>query len=328
MRFHVPCLPHTLPTKEYAHCAYTQKVLNFEKMMKLLGHKVTIYASRTPLPPEQNLAFAYDEGPVWKSENAHMIELMKAHIQPGDFIGLIAGRCHKQIADAFPDYISCEFGVGYEGIFSQFCVFESYFHMANVYGQRHIRNGRFFDEVIPNYYDLDDFPVNTRSGDYLLFVGRLNDDKGIHVAAKIAELAGMQLKVAGQGVPPAGTYYEGLVGTEKRAQLMSNARALLAPTLYLEPFGGVAVEAQLCGTPVISTDWGGFTETVEHGISGFRCHYLGEFVRAVTDVDLLDREEIASRARAKYSLEAIGPRYESYFKRLSLLSDKGWYSLD
>src|SRR5439155_361385 len=98
---------------------------------------------------------------------ARAIYDMRRVIEPRDFICLIAGRCQQPIADAFPQHISVEYGVGYEGIFSQFCVFESYAHMANVYGQAKITRGRFFDAVIPNYFDPADFQSSLEPCDYL-----------------------------------------------------------------------------------------------------------------------------------------------------------------
>jgi glycosyltransferase involved in cell wall biosynthesis len=107
---------------------------------------------------------------------------------------------------------------------------------------------------------------------------------------------------------------------------MARAHAVLMPTLYLEPFGAVAVEAQLCGTPVITCDWGAFPETVEQGVTGFRCHYLGEFLDAVQRVSELDPVAIRTRAVAKYSLSVVAQQYQSYFERLSLLWGAGWHS--
>ena len=103
---------------------------------------------------------------------------------------------------------------------------------------------------------------------------------------------------------------------------------MFAPTIYVEPFNCAAVEAQFCGTPIISTDFGGFTETVEHGVTGFRCSYLGEFVRAIKDAELLDRRYIHLRAVEKYSMHHIKYDYERYFRRLQLPFKDGWNSLD
>jgi hypothetical protein len=316
-----------MPTTAYAHCAYSQKIRNFIRMMEGLGHEVLVYDSRCPLAPAENLSFPFDvTDPRWVAHNNSCIERMRETLQPQDFICLIAGVCQQPIAHAFPTHLSVEYGVGYDGIFSPYCVFESYAHMAKVYGKYGIENGRFFDAVIPNYYDPAEFPFMPRKEDYLLFIGRLNWDKGVAIAADVAQKTGRRLVVCGQGEPPPGCDYRGVVGIEERGQLMSRAHAVLVPTLYLEPFGGVAVEAQMCGTPVITTDFGAFPETVADGITGYRCHYLGEFLEAVRKVSELDPVTIRSRAVRLYGLKAVGPQYQRYFERLSLLWGAGWHS--
>ena len=117
----------------------------------------------------------------------------------------------------------------------------------------------------------------------------------------------------------------GLADTQKRAELMGAAKAIFVPTLYVEPFGGVAVEAMMCGTPVICTDWGAFPENVEQGVDGFRCRTLAEFVQAMSDVEGLDRELIRRRAVGRFSTEAVGPQYARYFERLQALWGEGFY---
>jgi glycosyltransferase involved in cell wall biosynthesis len=82
----------------------------------------------------------------------------------------------------------------------------------------------------------------------------------------------------------------------------------------------------MCGTPVISTDWGAFTETVIQGFNGYRCRYLGEFIRAAEKVKQLDRASIREHAAKNYSLDAIAPRYTAYFRRLETLWDEGVYT--
>ena len=85
------------------------------------------------------------------------------------------------------------------------------------------------------------------------------------------------------------------------------------------------MEAQACGTPVITTDWGAFTETVIDGVTGFRCRTFGEFKRAAEKVETLDPHVIRDHAVNSYSLDVIGKKYEDYFVRLLHLWDDGWY---
>jgi glycosyltransferase involved in cell wall biosynthesis len=269
--------------------------------------------------------------PFWRDFNDSAIEgIKKNRLSKQDFICVIGGYAHKQIADAFPDMITVEFGVGYPGTFSKYRVFESYAWMHMIYGAAHPNaagqaDGNWWDVVIPGYLDPDKFPFSEKKEDYYLFIGRLVDRKGYRIAADVCFDLGKKLVVAGQGDPPVGCEYVGVVGPEERGLLMSRAKAVFVPTIYIEPFGNVNVEAQACGTPVITTDWGAFTETVIDGVTGFRCRTFGEFKRAAQDVERLDPRAIRERAVNLYSLDVIGKKYEAYFERLLHLWDKGWY---
>ena len=351
MRFHVVSLPHTNTTLDFSACAYTEKVRKFCVMMKdLLGHEVFLYAGQIneapcdeffPCISEAERAAAVGNGhychasfdaslPHWRTFNNNAIRQIGANAKPHDFLCLIGGASHKAIADALPHLMAVEFGVGYSGTFAKYRVFESYAWMHAVYayqqGSAHDANGLWFDTVIPGYLERERFPFESRKQDYYLFMGRLTERKGFHVAAEVCQTLGKRLLIAGQGMPPNYGEYLGVVGPEERGKLMSRAAAVFVPTIYLEPFGNVAVEAMACGTPVITTDWGAFTETVVNGITGFRCRTFQEFLDAVEDVRGLDPKTIRSYALENYSLEAIAPKYDAYFRRLETLWDKGWYA--
>ncbi|HUC13040.1 MAG TPA: glycosyltransferase [Acidimicrobiales bacterium] len=315
--------------------------------MTSLEHEVYLYASehneaactelvtcitedeQRALVPSMAETFVADE-PQWALMNGRAIDGIRVRVRPNDFICLIGGVCQKPIADAFPASMCVEFGVGYTGVFSNYLVFESYAWMHTVYGHMqgaYAADGRFYDAVIPNYFEVTDFPFSADKDDYFLYMGRLTHRKGYRLAADICRREGLRLKMAGTGdSPPEGVEYLGVVGPEERGELMSRARGLLVPTLYIEPFGGVAVEAMLCGTPVITTDWGAFTETVRHGITGFRCRTFKEFREATTAVGGLDAQTIRDYAVATFSTEVIATKYEAYFERLLTLWGEGFYS--
>ena len=108
---------------------------------------------------------------------------------------------------------------------------------------------------------------------------------------------------------------------------MGGAIAVFAPTIYVEPFGYVVIESQMCGTPTITTDWGAFVETNVQGVTGYRCRSFAEFLEAAENAGTLDRAKIRQHAVENYSVEVISERYERYFARLGTLWGKGWYEI-
>jgi len=350
MRFHIVSLPHTQVTKAFANCAYTEKVRRFCMMMTSLGHEVFLYAGEEVEAPVTELVTCIYEDqreaacagghytsasfdtslPHWQIFNTNAVREIEKRIQPTDFICLIGGWAHKPVADAFPKHMSVEFGVGYGGVFSKYRVFESYAWMHSIYagGKNPTAvDGHFYDAVIPGYLEPEMFPLGKHDGDYYLYIGRIIERKGYRIAQEACERLGKRLILAGPGEGTGYGEFVGPVGPEKRAELMGGAIATFAPTLYIEPFGNVVIEAQACGTPTITTDWGAFTETNIEGLTGYRCRTLAEFMEAAEKVKDLDPVTIRNTAVNKYSLEAIAPRYETYFKRLATLWDKGWYQL-
>lgn len=348
-RFHVISLPHTQTTKEFANCAYTAKVVYFCKMMKSLGHEVFLYAGEqneadcdeliTCITEEERLdaldgnhfvSASFDNSLAhWQIFNNTAIREMSKRIEKKDFICVIGGSAQKPIADAFPQHMTVEFGIGYGGTFAPYRVFESYAWMHSIYAMHKnptTVDGSFYDAVIPGYYDPEMFPLKESSGDYYLYLGRMIQRKGVDIASQMCEKIGAKLIMAGPGdyVPKYGEYI-GPVGTEKRTELLRGAIATLTPTIYIEPFCNVHVESMAVGTPVISTDFGVFTETIEQGKTGFRCHNMREFIKAAEEVKSLDPKYIATKAYERFSIDMVRYKYDNYFRRLYDLWDLGFY---
>lgn len=377
MRLHLLAFPHTRVTPEYATCAYTQKVVKFLKMVRG-RHDVVLYAPEGSDPQGHELVevltdeervaiFGHDDKnglPAWPDEqqcalfNARVPAEVRKRAEQGDLLLLTMGMSQKSIHDALSDLIGAdrrmlalEPGVGYEGWFSNHVAFESYSWMHWLYAKREwqmqtqqtgfVQDGRFFDTVIPNYFDPADFSRPKRKGQYLLFLGRLINRKGVQYAAEIAKATGMELVMAGPGVVEHGPgyivsseagrieapkiTYAGVADAAMRGDLLAGATCLLAPTLYIEPFGGVAVEAMMAGCPVVATDWGAFTETVQPGVSGYRFRSLDEACHAVEACDDLTPELVRAWAKSRYSLEAVAPQFDRWFEQVATLWDDGWY---
>lgn len=369
---HVLSLPHTELTDKDLSCAYTQKVRRFCGMMLDQGCKVVLYGPDasdarcsehvvvatvddrirwgfgtdgydTALQP-----FLWDSGqPYWHETNTRTIDALRERVEPRDFLCLVTSTQDPVVqAVAGPKYnnpISVEWAVGYEGIRSPFCAFESHAWRHHVYGLQGWRNGRPFDATIPNFFDPGDFHLQRgKPGDYLLFIGRFIRRKGVEIAVEIARRSGRKLVVAGPGVtrhsegmvesthPGEEMHFEGdidyvgQVGVKERAELMAGAYAVVVPTLYVEPFGGVAVESMLCGTPVIASDWGAFTETVTDE-TGFRFSTIREGVACVDQIVSLDRKHIRAVAIERFSVQSVGAMFTRWFDRLDTLWGDGYY---
>jgi len=222
-----------------------------------------------------------------------------------------------------------EIGIGYKGVFTDHKIFESYAWQHWHYGNLHQSEGKFYDAVIPPIFDPKDFDYREKKDDYFLYLGRITHNKGITIAKETCEAIGAKLKVAGidQGMKIEGPNIEmvGFADLEKRKELISHAKAVFVPTIYIEPFGYIIMEAAMSGTPVITTDWGSFSEIVEHGKTGFRCRSLAQFIMAAENVDRIKPQDCQDWAM-NFTLEKIAPLYDQYFKQMQNLFGRGWYS--
>jgi len=357
LRIHLLGLPNAPVNLNYSLDGFAAAGHRFARMLRHMGHYVILYgAEGSDAPcddfvqiisererralletaPSGNCEYQHvvmDEmRPLWQLTNPRAAAEVALRKKQGDLLMTIGGASQKLVFDFNPDLLDVEYSIGYDGNFCKHRVFESYSHMHACYGRQGITDGRFYDTVIPLFFDPDQFQFSDLPGDYVLFVGRLIEKKGIGVACRAATEAGVNLKIMGHGGDRSlitGNHdFLGALDWRGRNAMMRHAKAVICPTLYIEPFNCVAVEAQMCGTPVISTDWGGFTETVEQGKTGFRCSYLGEFVRAIKDVEKLDRGYIRRRAEEKYSMWNLCADYQRYFERLTTRWGAGWETLD
>ena len=354
MRFHVINLPHTQATKKYNCCAFTQNVINFCKMMHSLNHTIYFYGGEGSevdctehitivTNEERQLWFGHNDWskdffdikfdanmPYWVKSNSTAIQEISKRIEPGDIICLIGGNCHKVIADSFPQNKSVEFAIGYEGVFAKYRVYPSYAWMHYIHGWLH-QDGSPNETIIPHYFDTDEFPFSEEKEDYYFFIGRMIQRKGFNLAVEACQKNNSKLIMAGQGVVNKfpgkiigkdfvinGNNIEhlGPVSVEERGKLMSKAKAVLVPTQYIGPFESVHIEAMFCGTPVITTDWGAFTETIINGFNGYRIKTANEMVEAMNKIGELNPKKIREYAIENFSLNSVRYKYEKYFEYL------------
>ena len=195
----------------------------------------------------------------------------------------------------------------------------------------------WYDAVIPIFFDVSDFDYSSDKDDYFLFLGRVGGAKGVNIAMQIVEAVGGRLIVAGPGSleglgtltdRPISEYVDhvGVADIETRKNLMKNAKAVLVPSLFVEPFCQVQVEAMLSGTPIITTDWGAFAEYNLHGVTGYRCRTFEQFVWAAKNIGNIKPASCREWAATNFSMERIGEMYDEYFYSASNVFWRGgWY---
>jgi len=347
MRFHILAVPHTITSKDYCACAYTQKVLKICAMLMRRGHTVYHYGHvDSDVECTENVGVTdnailkktygdYD----WKKEffkhnsedYAHQTFSMNAIIEvgkrkrTGDF--LLCFWSQTTVAVAHMDLIIVEPGIGcFNSLWAPFNVFESYAVMHTVYGSMK-KEPAFSDCVIPNYFDPADFEFKDKKGDYFLFLSRITKDKGLKIAVEITKAIGAKLIIAGQGAenyetimgraPEPHVTIVGYADIGRRRKLLAGAKALIQASHYIEPFGGCVIEANMSGTPVITTDWGAFAEIVVHGVTGYRCRTIEQFIWAAANIGSLNPKACREWAIKNYSMDRVVLKYEEYFKMIS-----------
>lgn len=173
-----------------------------------------------------------------------------------------------------------------------------------------------------------------RKKDYLLFLGRLDEAKGAHLAARAAAEHGWELVLAGRVGPLERAFFEaevapwldgkrrryvGEVNGAAKWRLYAEARALLFPIQWPEPFGLVVIEAMAAGTPVVATRWGSVPELVEPGLTGSIVSPEGDpasLAAGLASALALDPAAVAARARQRFEAARMVEAYEALYARV------------
>ena len=185
--------------------------------------------------------------------------------------------------------------------------------------------------VIHHGIDLDVYTPGPGTGGYLLFVGRMSADKGVHHAVRAARRAGWPLIISAKMREPAErAYFDEQVrpllrpGDASPAEqplavrlaLMRDAAALLNPISWPEPFGLVMPEALASGTPVLAFPNGAAPEIIDHARTGYLCRGEEEMTAAIADVHQIDRRDCRLAAEQRFSLARMSADYERLYQAI------------
>lgn len=175
------------------------------------------------------------------------------------------------------------------------------------------------------------YSLNPAPGQYLAFLGRISPEKGPDRAIAIAIAAGLPLKMAAKIDPADREYFErdirplldhplieflGEIGDQDKNDFLGNARALLFPIDWPEPFGLVMIEAMACGTPVIAWRCGSVPEVIDEGITGFIVDTQAQALAATEQVLALDRRQIRAVFEQRFSAQVMAQNYLDAYGRL------------
>ena len=177
--------------------------------------------------------------------------------------------------------------------------------------------------------DLNQFTFREKIGKYLLFFGRIHNDKGAREAIEISLKSGMRLKMA--GIIQDEKYYEqeikphlnsnkidyiGSVGPEQRNKLLGEAYALLHPINFNEPFGLSVVEAMACGTPVIAFKRGSMAEVIHNTKTGFLVKSIEEAVNVLDYIKDINRLNCRKWVEEKFSVDRMVDDYINVYEKI------------
>ena len=346
MIFHVLSIPVYPTRKEITVCAFTQKVYKFCTEMTRRGHTVYHYGhpdskvectehinviSRSTYNNEygdqkwQDFLPQYTDNQTHKEFNANAAtEALKRRHNKNDFVLAFWGFGHVAACEKLRDHMMIvEPSIGYDSFFAHYRIFESYAHLHRMLGGAQQNQPSSFDHVIPPGFNLNDFEFSEKKDNYFLFLGRIVDSKGVHIADRLSRVLRCPIKFVGPhtlktSLPKNNPYAEYIhtVSTNERKDLLKNAKALLLPSLYMEPCGWSMIEAWLSGTPVLSTDWGAPSEYNLHRETGFRCRSLNEFFHAANLINTISPSYCRRYAESNFEIGHIMHQYENYFNFL------------
>jgi glycosyltransferase involved in cell wall biosynthesis len=185
--------------------------------------------------------------------------------------------------------------------------------------------------TIPHGLPRDLISFDARGGEYLAFLGRISPEKRPDRAIEIAKRVGMPLKIAAKVDRVDQGYFDqviapllddpliefiGEITQDQKADFLGNAKALLFPIDWPEPFGLVMIEAMSAGTPVIAWRNGSVPEVIKEGVSGFIVDSMDQAVAVTRKVGSLSRREVRNHFLSRFSVERMARAYEAAYTQL------------
>ena len=348
MVFHCLSVPYAPTRKEISLCAFVQKVYKFCNEMTKRGHTVYHYGHEDSIVNctehvnvinNDILKESYGNLNNWKEKgfnqdvntkaveifnNNCINELNKRIKSDKDFILCWFGFAHEPCVKYFYDKaIVIEPSIGYDSMFAPIKIFETYSQMHKMHGHSTTHIGLGSEYVVYPGFESKDFIYKKDKSNTALFLGRIIEQKGAKLVYDICNNIGQDIIFAGPNIlnlkDTKYCKFIGFIDPTQRMHLLSDAKFLFAPSLFIEPCNWTIIEAQFSGTPTITTDFGGFTETVLQAQTGFRCSTINDMIYSIQNINkLIDPQNCYNNANSRFTIKQQCDYYEYLFKNLIL----------
>ncbi len=185
--------------------------------------------------------------------------------------------------------------------------------------------------TVPHGLPLGLYSLHEQPQDYFAFVGRISPEKRADRAIEIAKACATPLRIAAKVDPADRDYFKsaieplldhplvtyiGEIGDDAKNDFIGNARALLMPIDWPEPFGLVMIEAMACGTPVIAYANGSVPEVIDDGITGYIVKNQEQAIAAARNIDRIDRRRCRQVFEQRFSSRVMARRYLDVYREL------------
>jgi glycosyltransferase involved in cell wall biosynthesis len=306
-----------------------------------LGHEVTLFASaeartKAELAPMRDQAIRLDPGPLKSDLAAHMTMLNELRRREEEFdilhfhIDLLHFPFFEHVASRTLTTLHGRLDM--KDLAGAYRRWPQYALVSISDAQRAPLRSANWMATVHHGVPQDLFhPMTNPRGDYLAFLGRISPEKRPDRAITIAQSAGLPLKIAAkvdavdvayfhEVIEPLlsgpGIEFIGEIPDAQKSEFLGNARALLFPIDWPEPFGLVTIEAMACGTPVIAWNGGAMAEIIDPGVTGFIVRSEAEAVDAVRRAGMLDRAHIRDVFDRRFSSHTMAGKYLALYRRL------------
>ncbi|HTX84570.1 MAG TPA: glycosyltransferase family 4 protein [Streptosporangiaceae bacterium] len=333
--------PPWVPVPPPAYGGTEVVIDNLARGLQELGHEIRLFTvgeSRCPVPTDYLYPNAIAPIGVTVPETAHVLaayesladmDIIHDHTFLGPLISGLRGMRRPPVVNTNHGPFTGET----QPVLAQMAKYTSLVaishsqaRQAQTYGDVPIAG------VIHHGIDLDRYSAGPGGGDYLMFVGRMSPDKGVHHAVRIAKKAGKRLVMSTKMREDMEmAYFEAEVKPlldpddempseiplERRIELLQGAEAMLNPITWREPFGLVMAEALACATPVLAFSNGAAPEIIDPGRTGYLCRDEGEMISAVERVAKIDRKQCRDAAERRFSLQRMARDHERLYRRIA-----------